>query len=77
MGARSQTFMPTGAIVSLMLSCAGLGGCCARAAYQAVQGWQRQECRKIADAAERQRCLASTAGGYDDYRRAREAAQGR
>jgi hypothetical protein len=47
-----------------------------RAAYQTVQGWQQQECRKLPDAAERQRCLNSTAASYDDYRRQREAAQG-
>jgi hypothetical protein len=41
-----------------------------------MQGWQQQECRKLPDAAERQRCLGSTAASYDDYRRAREAAQG-
>lgn len=77
MGARRQTSVPTGPIVALMLSWAALAGCSTRAVYQAVQGWQQQGCRKIADAAERQRCLSSTAGSYDDYRRAREAAPGR
>jgi hypothetical protein len=56
---------------------ASLAGCSTRAVYQTVQGWQQQECRKLPDAAERQRCLGSTAASYDDYhRRAREAAQG-
>jgi hypothetical protein len=58
------------------LAALALSGCSNRMLYQTVQGWQQQECRKIADAAERQRCMASTAGSYDDYRRAREAAQG-
>jgi hypothetical protein len=53
-----------------------LPGCSSRAVYQTMQGWQQQECRKLPDAAERQRCLGSTAASYDDYRRAREAAQG-
>jgi len=53
-----------------------LPGCSSRAVHQTVQGWQQQECRKLPDAAERQRCLGSTAASYDDYRRAREAAQG-
>jgi hypothetical protein len=63
-------------LVLLVLAAAALPGCSSRAVYQTVQGWQQQECRKLADAAERQRCMASTAGSYDDYRRAREAAQG-
>jgi len=63
-------------LVLLVLAAAALPGCSSRAVYQTVQGWQQQECRRLADAAERQRCMASTAGSYDDYRRAREAAQG-
>jgi cytochrome c biogenesis protein ResB len=60
-------------LVALMVA---LAGCSSRAVYQTMQGWQQQECRKLPDAAERQRCLGSTAASYDDYRRAREAAQG-
>lgn len=63
------------ALALLVLACT-LPGCSSRAVYQTVQGWQQQECRKLPDAAERQRCLGSTAASYDDYRRAREAAQG-
>jgi len=66
----------TRSMALLALAALALGGCSNRALYQTVQGWQQQECRKIADAAERQRCMASTAGSYDDYRRAREAAKG-
>jgi hypothetical protein len=63
-------------VALLALVVLALGGCSNRMVYQTVQGWQQQECRKVADAAERQRCMASTAGSYDDYRRAREAARG-
>jgi hypothetical protein len=66
----------TAAILALVLSAASLAACSSRAVYQTVQGWQQQECRKLPDVAERQRCLGSTAASYDDYRRAREAAQG-
>ena len=66
----------TRSVALLALAVLALGGCSHRLLYQSVQGWQQQECRKVADAAERQRCLASTAGSYDDYRRAREAARG-
>ncbi len=70
----SHRLLATAALLSLA---AALPACSSRAVYQTVQGWQQQECRKISDAAERQRCMASTAGSYDDYRRAREAAQGK
>jgi hypothetical protein len=69
---RKSLVMPAIAPVALM----ALPGCSSRAVYQTMQGWQQQECRKLPDAAERQRCLGSTAASYDDYRRAREAAQG-
>jgi hypothetical protein len=62
--------------VSVLIAAAALPACSTRAVYQTVQGWQQQECRKLPDAAERQRCLNSTAASYDDYRRQRETAQG-
>ena len=68
--------VPTAAVVALVLLSASLAACSSRAVYQTMQGWQQQECRKLPDAAERQRCLNSTAASYDDYRRQREAAQG-
>jgi hypothetical protein len=63
-------------VVLMSIVLLALPGCSSRAAYQTVQGWQQQECRKLPDAAERQRCLNSTAASYDDYRRQREAVQG-
>ncbi len=70
---RKSLVMRSAVLVALMVA---LAGCSSRAVYQTMQGWQQQECRKLPDAAERQRCLGSTAASYDDYRRAREAAQG-
>ncbi len=63
-------------LVLLSIVLLALPGCSTRAVYQTVQGWQQQECRKLPDAAERQRCLNSTAASYDDYRRQRETVQG-
>ncbi|MEY3252934.1 MAG: hypothetical protein RL227_1907 [Pseudomonadota bacterium] len=64
----------TGALALITL--ATLAGCSNRMVYQTMQGWQQQECRKLPDAAERQRCMASTDASYDDYRRQRDAAKG-
>jgi len=37
--------------------------------YGAGQGWQRQECIKINDMQERNRCMASVSMSYDEYKR--------
>ena len=52
-------------------------GCSARQAYNTGQAWQRNECNKIVDAAELQRCLRGTNTSYDDYQREVEDAKSR
>ena len=59
----------------LLLFAAGLVACTSQQMYGAGQGWQRLECNKIADTAERNRCMASAATSYDEYRRQSEAAR--
>ena len=68
---RTRSLLAVGLALATTLS-----ACSTRAVYQTVQGWQQQECRKLPDAAERQRCLDSTAASFDDYRRQRTSAQG-
>jgi hypothetical protein len=64
-----------GLLLALAALAAVAGTGCTRSAYRSVQHWHQQECRKIHDAAERQRCLASHDRSYDEYRREREAAR--
>ncbi|WKB52515.1 hypothetical protein [Eleftheria terrae] len=45
-----------------------LAGCSSPQLYAAGQEWQRQQCRQLADSAERQRCLERAATDYDRYR---------
>ena len=52
-----------------------LAACSSQQLYNVGQGWQKQECLKLPDIAERQRCEKSTAMNYDQYRREREAAK--
>jgi hypothetical protein len=52
-----------------------LHGCSSQQAYGAGQAWQRQECSRINDAQERNRCMASASTSYDDYKRQAEAAR--
>jgi hypothetical protein len=55
---------------------AALGGCSSQELYSTGQGWQRNECRKLPDAQERERCMASTSLSFDDYQRESAAARG-
>jgi hypothetical protein len=52
-----------------------LFGCSTQQLYNTTQAWQRQECMKMPDVQERQRCLDSNARSYEDYRRQAEAAK--
>lgn len=51
-------------------------GCSSQQAYGAGQAWQRNECYKIDDGAERSRCLASASTSYEAYQRQAAAAKG-
>ena len=64
-----------------LLCCASIGacllaGCTAEQRYASGQAWQRNECARILDASERQRCMASTEGSYEGYRREAERTRG-
>ena len=45
-----------------------LVGCSHAELYRTTQGWAQQECRKLADPAERSRCEKSNARSYEQYR---------
>ena len=49
--------------------CIVLTSCTTEQAYNTGQGWQRNECNKIVDRAEYERCMQSTSTSYDDYKR--------
>jgi hypothetical protein len=63
------------AALALLVLVPVLAGCSQRQLYLSAQGLKEQECRKLSDASERQRCLDSAATDYDDYQRQREAAK--
>jgi hypothetical protein len=52
-----------------------LAACSSQQLYNTGQGWQQQECRKLPDVAERQRCEKSSALSYERYQAEREAAK--
>ena len=46
--------------------------CTAEQAYYSGQTWQRNECDKLPDPGERERCLSKLDTGYEDYQRQKE-----
>ena len=61
-------------LMTMMLT-AFIAGCSSQQFYGAGQAMQRNECVKVADFSERQRCMASANASYDDYRRQAEEAK--
>ena len=53
-----------------------LSACSSQQLYGAGQAWQRNECNKIIDSQERNRCMASTNTSYEDYKRQADEARG-
>jgi hypothetical protein len=48
-----------------------LAGCSSAQIYNAAAGWRRNECNRIGDAQQRERCLKEEADrSYDAYRKA-------
>jgi hypothetical protein len=63
------------AVAVTVMATAWLHGCSSQQVYGAGQAWQRQECNKIIDARERERCMKSASTSYDEYKRQAEAAK--
>lgn len=54
--------------VAILVSLA-LSGCTSEQVYYTGQAWQRNECNKIFDRNEYERCMNATNTPYEDYRR--------
>ena len=53
-----------------------LPSCSSQQLYGAGQEWQKNECNKIMDMQERNRCMSSAKTSYEDYKRQSDAAKG-
>lgn len=49
------------------------GGCSSQQAYGVGQAWQRNECYKLAEMNDRQRCLKEADRSYDSYQKDTES----
>jgi hypothetical protein len=60
--------------IGLSLSAAFLlGACSSRQIYDSGQAWQRNECQKLNDKAERDICLANSSSSYETYKKQSES----
>ena len=49
-----------------------LAACSSQQLYGSGQAWKRNQCQRMPDTRERERCLDSTAATYEEYQRQRE-----
>jgi hypothetical protein len=54
----------------ILLTASLAAGCTSEQIYNSAQGWRRNECYKIGDLAQRDRCLKEADRPYDVYRAA-------
>ena len=53
----------------------GLAACTTEQAYNSLQGWQQNQCAKIPDKAEFDRCMSKASTTYESYKRQTEPEQ--
>jgi len=56
------------------IACAALGACSLQQLYATGQQWQRNQCQKIDDRAQRTRCEDGVALSFDEYQAQRRDA---
>jgi len=59
-----------------MLACLALSACTPEQLYATGRNWQRQECAKLPDPQQRDRCYHEVDQPYETYKRESDAARG-
>jgi hypothetical protein len=62
-------------LTALVVVMTAMAGCTWQQAYSSTQGWQQNQCYRLVEQTERERCLANASTSYDDYRRQIEGAK--
>jgi hypothetical protein len=61
--------------IFVLLASVGIGlitGCTAQQGYGAAQGWQRNQCTKLPDKTDFDRCMSQTETTYESYKQQTE-----
>ncbi len=56
-------------ILMALLVAMVLSACTTEQAYYTAQGWKRNQCNKLPDKAEFDRCMSNTNAAYESYKR--------
>jgi hypothetical protein len=59
----------------IILSLSGMAACSSQELYQTGQAWQKNECQKLQDRDERNRCEKSAATSFERYQAEGQAAK--
>ncbi len=70
---KSTTMKKISALLLCVLSAALFSACSTQQLYQTTQAWQRNQCYKLEDMQERNRCLSNADDAFDDYKKQSEA----
>lgn len=62
-------------IVLVYLSMSDLSGCSSQQLYSAGEEWKKNECNKLIDVQEKNRCMKNKPNSYEDYKRQTEEAR--
>ncbi|WP_297325088.1 hypothetical protein [Nitrosomonas sp.] len=55
--------------ILLIVSVTGQSGCSTQQLYNTGQSWQRNECNRLMDQLERERCLSNAGTSYEAYKK--------
>jgi hypothetical protein len=62
-------------ILGALLLAWSVAACTGEQAYISAQAWQRNQCAKLPDRADYERCVRDAEGSYDAYKRQTETVQ--
>ncbi|MBL8352392.1 MAG: hypothetical protein JNL87_19010 [Burkholderiaceae bacterium] len=68
--------MQPSSFIAILVALVASVGCSSQQLYGGGQAWQKNECNKIIDKQERDRCMSNANTSYEDYKRQSEAAKG-